>query len=222
MFTMAVMIKEPARLAVGPLLRVEALSVRYDSFTALDAIDFDIRPGETVALAGENGAGKSTLVRCIGGDMIPTSGRIFVDGERIGSTPAAAARRGVTVVWQNLALCDNLDVASNLLLGSENAALLRSASRFHEAARQLLADLGIGLTDTTRYVGSLSGGERQLVAVARAMASRPKLLVLDEPTTSLGVSETAQVDQLAAKVRTQRTSSLSSRASRSTPRRDSS
>ena len=70
MFTMAVMIKEPARLAVGPLLRVEALSVRYDSFTALDAIDFDIRPGETVALAGENGAGKSTLVRCIGGDMI--------------------------------------------------------------------------------------------------------------------------------------------------------
>jgi signal transduction histidine kinase/ABC-type multidrug transport system ATPase subunit len=208
MFTMAVMIREPATRAMGPLLRVEALSVRYESFTALDAIDFDIRPGEIVALAGENGAGKSTLVRCIGGDMIPTSGRIYVDGERIGSTPAAAARRGVTVVWQNLALCDNLDVASNLLLGSENAALLRSASRFHEAARRLLADLGIGLKDTTRYVGSLSGGERQLVAVARAMASRPKLLVLDEPTTSLGVSETAQVDQLAAKVRERGTTVL--------------
>ena len=115
-----------------PLLRVEALSVRFEAFSALDAIDLDIRRGETVAFVGENGAGKSTLVRCIGGDMIPTSGRILIDGERLGSSPAAAARRGVTVVWQDLALCDNLDVASNLLLGSEGRDLMRSDARFHQ------------------------------------------------------------------------------------------
>jgi signal transduction histidine kinase/ABC-type multidrug transport system ATPase subunit len=198
---MAVVSKEPAARATAPLLRVEALRVRYEAFDALDAIDLDIRPGETVALAGENGAGKSTLVRCIGGDMVPTSGHVYIDGERVGSTPAAATRRGITVVWQNLALCDNLDVASNLLLGSEDPRLLRSTPRFHDAARQLLVHLGIGLMDTARRVGSLSGGERQLVAVARAMASRPKLLVLDEPTTALGVNESAQVDKLIARVR---------------------
>ena len=105
-------------------------------------------------------------------------------------------------------LCDNLDVASNLLLGSESSPLLRSTPRFHEAARELLADLGIALTDTTRRVGTLSGGERQLVAVARAMASRPKLLVLDEPTTALGVNESAQVDKLMATVRERGTTVL--------------
>jgi signal transduction histidine kinase/ABC-type multidrug transport system ATPase subunit len=200
MFTMAVMIRDPAAPAIAPLLRVEALSVRYEAFHALDAIDLDIHRGETVAFVGENGAGKSTLVRCIGGDMIPTAGRILIDGERIGSSPADAARRGVTVVWQNLALCDNLDVASNLLLGSEESDLMRSAPRFHDAAKQVLADLEIGLTDTTRSVASLSGGERQLLAVARAMAGRPKILVLDEPTRALGVNESAQVDQIVAKV----------------------
>ncbi|MGD0197589.1 MAG: ATP-binding cassette domain-containing protein [Solirubrobacteraceae bacterium] len=199
---------EQAGRATAPLLRVEALSVRYDAFNALDALDLEISPGETVALAGENGAGKSTLVRCIGGDMVPTSGHVYIDNERIGSTPAAATRRGVTVVWQNLALCDNLDVASNLLLGSEDSRLLRSAPRFHDAARQLLADLEINVMDTTRRVGSLSGGERQLVAVARAMASRPKLLVLDEPTTALGVNESAQVDKLTAIVRERGTTVL--------------
>jgi signal transduction histidine kinase/ABC-type multidrug transport system ATPase subunit len=193
--------REAVAPAVAPLLRVEALSVRFAAFRALDGIDLDIRRGETVAFAGENGAGKSTLVRCLGGDIVPTSGRILIDGERIGSSPAAAARRGVTVVWQNLALCDNLDVASNLLLGSEDAELMRSGARFHQAAKRLLADLEIGLSDTTRSVASLSGGERQLLAVARAMAGRPKLLVLDEPTTALGVNESAQVDQLVARVR---------------------
>ena len=200
--------KQPAERAIAPLLRVEALSVRYEAFNALDAIDLDIGRGETVAIVGENGAGKSTLVRCIGGDMIPTSGRILIDGERIGSSPAAAARRGVTVVWQNLALCDNLDVASNLLLGSETPSLLHSTPRFHEAARQLLDDLGIALTDTTRRVGTLSGGERQLAAIARAMANNPKLLVLDEPTTALGVNESAQVDKLMATVRERGTTVL--------------
>jgi ABC-type multidrug transport system ATPase subunit/signal transduction histidine kinase len=205
---MVVMPRESAVRASAPLLRVRALSVRYEGFNALDALDLDIRSGETVALAGENGAGKSTLVRCIGGDMAPTSGHVYLNGNRVGSTPAAATRRGITVVWQNLVLCDNLDVAANLLLGRESSPLLRSTPRFHEAARELLADLGIALTDTTRRVGTLSGGERQLVAVARAMASRPKLLVLDEPTTALGVNESAQVDKLMGTVRERGTTVL--------------
>ena len=194
--------------ALAPLLRVEALTVRFDAFSALDGVDLDIQSGQTVALAGENGAGKSTLVRCIGGDMTPTSGRVYIDGERIAPSPAAAARHGVAVVWQNLALCDNLDVAANLLLGSEHPGLLRSDSHSHSTAKELLSGLGIALNDTTRPVGSLSGGERQLVAVARAMAGHPKLLVLDEPTGALGVNESAQVERLTANVRRQGTTVL--------------
>jgi signal transduction histidine kinase/ABC-type multidrug transport system ATPase subunit len=205
---MAVMMKESAVRAVAPLLRVEALTVRFDVFSALEGVDLEIQAGQAVALAGENGAGKSTLVRCIGGDIAPTSGRVYVDGERIGSSPAAATRHGVAVVWQDLALCDNLDVAANLLLGSEHLGLFRSDSHFHATARELLSGLGIALRDTTRSVGSLSGGERQLVSVARAMAGRPKLLVLDEPTGALGVNESAQVEQLTANVRRQGTTVL--------------
>jgi signal transduction histidine kinase/ABC-type multidrug transport system ATPase subunit len=191
-----------------PLLSVEGLTVRFDTFRALDGVDLEIRAGETVALAGENGAGKSTLVRCIGGDIAPSSGRILISGERIGSDPAAQARRGVAVVWQDLALCDNLDIASNLLLGNESGGLMRSEARFHGAAAALLTSLGIGLLDTTRSVGTLSGGERQLLAVARAMSGRPRLLILDEPTGALGVNESAQVEQLTANVRAQGTTVL--------------
>jgi signal transduction histidine kinase/ABC-type multidrug transport system ATPase subunit len=159
-------------------------------------VDFDIRSGEVVALAGENGAGKSTLVRCIAGDLTVTSGEILLDGERIRVGPAAVARRGVAVVWQDLALCDNLDVASNLLLGQEPRRILLSDARFHSTARSLLRSLGIPIPDTTRTVASLSGGQRQLLAVARAMRDRPRLLILDEPTASLGVFESAQVESL--------------------------
>jgi signal transduction histidine kinase/ABC-type multidrug transport system ATPase subunit len=184
-----------------PLLRVERLSVRFGSFYALDNVDLAIRPGEFVALAGENGAGKSTLIRCVAGDIAPTSGRVLLGGARIGSTPGAVSQCGVAVVWQDLALCDNLDIASNLLLGHEDAGLFRSPTRMHATARALLASLGIPLHDTTRLVGSLSGGQRQLLAVARAMHGRPRLLILDEPTTALGVTESAQVEELAASVR---------------------
>jgi signal transduction histidine kinase/ABC-type branched-subunit amino acid transport system ATPase component len=200
--------KGQSSTSAPPLLRVEGLTVRFDGYRALDGIDLEVERGDTVALAGENGAGKSTLARCIGGDMAPAAGQVYIDGARIGTTPAAAARRGVTIVWQNVTLCDNLDVAENLLLGSEPSPLLRSTPRLHEAARALLNDLGIGVMDTTRRVGSLSGGERQLVAVARAMAGGPRLLVLDEPTTALGVTESARVEQLIATVRERGTTVL--------------
>ena len=206
---MAITVPEQRRSATTePLLRVEALSVRFAAFNALTDVDLEIRFGETVALAGENGAGKSTLIRCIGGDIAPTSGRVYLGGERVSSSPAAAARRGIAVVWQDLALCDNLDVASNLLLGNEQHAMLRSEAQFHSAAREQLRELGIPLADTTRLVASLSGGERQLLAVARAMAGDPRLLVLDEPTGALGVQESAQVERLTANVRARGTTVL--------------
>jgi signal transduction histidine kinase/ABC-type multidrug transport system ATPase subunit len=184
-----------------PLLRVSALAVRFGPLRALDGVDFAVRPGELVALAGENGAGKTTLVRCIAGDIRPASGDIVLDGKPVSGDPQAVARQGVAVVWQDLALCDNLDVASNLLLGRERRRFLLSDVRFHAAAAALLREHEIPLPDTTRSVGTLSGGQRQLVAVARAMAHGPRLLLLDEPTASLGVSESAQVEELIARLR---------------------
>ena len=167
-----------------------------------------IAPGEVVALAGENGAGKTTLVRCIAGDIAPTAGQISLGGRPVSTTPAAAARQGVAVVWQDLALCDNLDMASNLLLGRERRRHLLSDIRIHNSAAALIEGLGIPVRDTTRSVRSLSGGQRQLVAVARAMARKPRLLLLDEPTASLGVSAAAQVEDLVASLRRQGTTVL--------------
>ncbi|HWG14591.1 MAG TPA: ATP-binding cassette domain-containing protein [Streptosporangiaceae bacterium] len=192
---------ELAQPAVTPLLSVSGLSVRFGAVQALDGVNLAVRPGELIALAGENGAGKTTLVRCIAGDIMPSQGEVYVSGHRIAPDPAAAARQGVAVVWQDLALCENLDIAANVLLGRESHRMMFSDSRFHRAAASLLDSLGIPLRDTTRRVGALSGGQRQLVAVARAMGSKPRLLALDEPTASLGVMESAQVEELIAGLR---------------------
>ena len=143
-----------------------------------------MRSGELVALAGENGAGKTTLVRCIAGDVVPASGEIYLGGKRVPPDPGGAARLGLAVVWQDLALCDNLDIAANIMLGQESKRLMLSETRFHAAAAELLNELRIPLKDTTRSVRGLSGGQRQLVAVARAMGRRPRLLALDEPTAA--------------------------------------
>jgi signal transduction histidine kinase/ABC-type multidrug transport system ATPase subunit len=191
-----------------PLLSVSGLSVSYGRVRALDEINLDVRSGELVALAGENGAGKTTLVRCIAGDVVPATGEIFLAGKRVPSDPAGAGKRGIAVVWQDLALCDNLDVAANILLGRESRRLMRSDTRFHAAAAELLSSLRIPLRDTTLSVRSLSGGQRQLVAVARAMGRRPRLLALDEPTAALGVKESAQVEELIMGLREQGTTIL--------------
>ncbi len=184
-----------------PLLSVSGLAVRFGPVRALDGVDLAVRPGELVALAGENGAGKTTLVRCIAGDVRPTGGRIVLGGRPLPHDPLSVARQGVAVVWQDLALCDNLDVASNLLLGRERRRLLMSDVRFHAAAAEVLRSYEIPLRDTTRPVRLLSGGQRQMVAVARAMAREPRLLLLDEPTAALGVNESAQVEQLITRLR---------------------
>ena len=194
--------------APAPLLTVSGLEVRFGAVRALDGVDLSVRPGELIALAGENGAGKTTLVRCIAGDIAPASGEIFLAGRKVLADPRAAARQRIGVVWQDLALCDNLDVAANILLGQEPRRLMLSESRFHAAAAQVLESLRIPLRDTTRSIGTLSGGQRQLVAVARAMRNRPLLLALDEPTASLGVRESAQVEALIVGLREQGTTIL--------------
>jgi signal transduction histidine kinase/ABC-type branched-subunit amino acid transport system ATPase component len=199
-------VSQPAQS--GPLLSVSRLAVDYGALRALTGIDLDIWPGQAVALAGENGAGKTTLVRCIAGDITPTAGEIMLGGRLVSASPVAAARQGVSVVWQDLALCDNLDVASNLLLGRERRRHLLSDVRFHAEAGLLLDGLGIPARDTTRSVRSLSHGQRQLVAVARAMSRGHRLLLLDEPTASLGVREAAQVEELISNLREQGTTIL--------------
>jgi signal transduction histidine kinase/ABC-type multidrug transport system ATPase subunit len=186
-----------------PLLRVDGLSVSFGPVRALTGVDVAIAPGEIVALAGEPGAGKTTLIRCIAGDITPAGGEILLADRPVPADPGGAGRRGIAVVWQDLALCDNLDVAGNVLLGQETSRLMISESRFHAAAAALLESVNIPMRDTTRLVGSLSGGQRQLVALARAISSAPRLLVLDEPTASLGVIEAGQVEDLITSLRDQ-------------------
>lgn len=192
-----------------PLLRVSGLNVGLGPGHALTDVDLTIGSGELVALAGEPGAGKTTLVRCIAGDAAPAAGEILMAGRPVSLDPGAAGRLGIAVVWQDLALCDNLDVAGNVLLGQETQRrLMFSEARLHATAASLLKSLRIPIRDTTRLVGSLPGGQRQLVALAKAIARRPRLLVLDEPTASLGVVETAQVEELITSLRDQGTTIL--------------
>lgn len=191
--------------AEQPLLSVSGLAVRFGPVQALAGVDLEIAPGEIVALVGENGAGKTTVIRCVAGDIPPTSGEIRLQGLRLPPGSPAAARRGVSVVWQDLALCDNLDVAANVLLGRESRRQARSDIRMHADAAVLLKSLRIPLKDPARFVGDLSGGERQMVAIGRAMVARPRLLLLDEPTASLSVRQAAQVEQLIANLREQGT-----------------
>jgi signal transduction histidine kinase/ABC-type multidrug transport system ATPase subunit len=194
--------------AAPPELSVAELTVRYGARTALDDVSIQVRPGELVALAGENGAGKTTLIRSIGGDITPVSGEIRVGGRLMTPQPIAAAKLGVRIVWPDLALVDNLDVASNVMLGNERRRHMLSQWALHEDAADLFQRLGISLRDTTQPVGELSGGQRQMVAVARAMAHKPRLLVLDEPTSSLGIQEAELVEQLILRLREQGTTVL--------------
>jgi signal transduction histidine kinase/ABC-type multidrug transport system ATPase subunit len=208
-FMTAVTSANPATMAAAPpLLAVRDLAVYYGPLRALAGVSLSISEGEVVALAGENGAGKTTLVRCIGGDISPSGGEILIDGVPLSADPAAIGRQGVSVLWQDLALCDNLDIAANLMLGRERRLQVASEVRLHTDATRLLTELGISLPATTRDVRSLSGGQRQLVAVARAIARRPRLLLLDEPTAALGTAMSRQVQDLIADMRAQRTSVL--------------
>jgi signal transduction histidine kinase len=191
-----------------PELSVSGITVRFGTLTALEGVSLALRTGEVVALAGENGAGKTTLIRAVAGDVTPASGVIRVGGQAVAPVPTAAAKLGVRVVWQDLSLADNLDVAANVMLGNERRRHLFSEVALHKDAAGLLKRLDIPLRDTTRPVKMLSGGQRQMVAVARAMAHNPRILLLDEPTASLGVREAELVERLITRLRAQGTTIL--------------
>jgi D-xylose transport system ATP-binding protein len=179
-----------------PLLEIRRITKTFGSVMALDQVDFEVRPGEIMALVGDNGAGKSTLIKCIAGTHAPDSGQIFFEGNEVHiHGPKDAAHLGIEVVYQDLALCDNLDVVQNMYLGREvNRVQILSEAPMEQHTAETLASLAVTTIKSVRQtVATLSGGQRQSVAVARAVMWNSKLVILDEPTAALGVAQTEQV-----------------------------
>jgi D-xylose transport system ATP-binding protein len=183
-----------------PLLRLHGIGKNFGPVTALSDIDLDIPPGQVTALVGDNGAGKSTLIKTISGIFEPSHGEMFWQGKHVNfHTPKDATDTGIATVYQDLALCDNLDIVQNMLLGHEvrsRAGLLDEIS-MEQTAKKTLSDLRVTTVRNIRQpVGSLSGGQRQSVAVAKAVMLDAKLVVMDEPTAALGVTQTALILEL--------------------------
>jgi D-xylose transport system ATP-binding protein len=183
-----------------PLLELRGVSKSFGSVQALTDVDFEVRAGEVMALVGDNGAGKSTLIKCIAGIHPMDQGTILFDGEPVPvSGPKDAARLGIEIVYQDLALCDNLDVVQNMFLGREAHDRLQRLKEppMEAKAVQTLAGLRVTTIKSIRQtVATLSGGQRQSVAVARAVMWNSRLVILDEPTAALGVAQTEQVLEL--------------------------
>jgi D-xylose transport system ATP-binding protein len=180
-----------------PLLELRDINKSYGSVQALTDVDFEVRNGEVMALVGDNGAGKSTLIKCVAGTHMPDSGEIFFDGEEVHiHGPKDAARLGIEVVYQDLALCDNLDVVQNMYLGRESHDFLQRLNEpvMEQKTAETMKSLAVTTIRSIRQpVATLSGGQRQSVAVARAVMWNSKLVILDEPTAALGVAQTEQV-----------------------------
>ena len=194
-----------------PVLQAKGLVKTYGRVVGLSGVDLELYAGEVLAVIGDNGAGKSTLMACLSGAQIPDEGTLFVDGEPVRLRSTADARRvGIETVYQNLAVAPALDIASNMFLARERRRkgplgsvlrLLDTKAMKQEAAAEL-ANLGIStLQDVDQAVETLSGGQRQAVAVARAAAFGSKVLILDEPTAALGVRESGQVLKLIRELR---------------------
>jgi D-xylose transport system ATP-binding protein len=183
-----------------PILELRGVSKAFGAVQALHEVDFHVAPGEVMALVGDNGAGKSTLIKCIAGIYPSDSGEIVFEGTSVTiHGPKDASRLGIEVVYQDLALCDNLDVVQNMYLGRE---LTSGGRRLNETAMEAKAQETLrGLSVTTlrsvrQTVAGLSGGQRQSVAVAKAVMWNSRVVILDEPTAALGVAQTRQVLEL--------------------------
>ncbi len=193
-----------------PILQARGLHKRYGQVTALDGADFDLFPGEILAVIGDNGAGKSSMIKALSGAVIPDEGEIRLDGELVHfRSPLEARRAGIETVYQDLAVAPALDIATNLFLGREKRRagplgsifrMIDHAGMRTEAEKQMKA-LQIGIRSMSQAVETLSGGQRQGVAVARAAAWARKLVIMDEPTAALGVKESGQVLELIKRVR---------------------
>lgn len=193
-----------------PVLSARGLVKRYGHVTAIDEADFDLMPGEVLAVIGDNGAGKTSLIKALTGALVPDAGEIRLHGKPIGfAGPQDARAHGIETVYQDLAVAASMDIASNMFLGREirRAGVLGSVFRMldknamRQQAAAHLAELKVGVGSLTQPVETLSGGQRQAVAVARAAAWARSVVVMDEPTAALGVKESGQVLDLIRRVR---------------------
>ncbi|MDT5025195.1 MAG: hypothetical protein QOE61_1621 [Micromonosporaceae bacterium] len=189
----------PARDDGAPLLSLRKITKAFGPVRALTAVDLDVAPGEVMALVGDNGAGKSSLIKTVSGLWAPDDGEIIWEGQSVRlHGPKDAEALGITTIYQDLALCDNLDIVQNMFLGHEPLRhRMLDEPKMELAARQTLEDLSVTTVRSIRQpVASLSGGQRQSVAVAKAVMSQAKLVIMDEPTAALGVAQTTMVLEL--------------------------
>ncbi len=179
-----------------PLLSLRGINKSFGPVHVLKDVHLDIYPGQVTALVGDNGAGKSTLIKCIAGIYTPESGEVVFVGNKVTiDGPRAATALGIEIVYQDLALCDNLDIVHNMFLGrEEKKGITLNETSMESLARKTLDSLNVRTVKSIRQtVSSLSGGQRQTVAIARAVLWNSKVVVLDEPTAALGVAQTEQV-----------------------------
>lgn len=196
---------------VQPVLQARGLVKKYGNVTAIDAAEFDLMPGEILAVIGDNGAGKSSLIKALSGALTPDHGDILLDGKKVSfRSPMEAREAGIETVYQNLALSPALSIANNMFLGREirkrglSGMLMRTldTAQMEDIARQKLSELGLmTIQKIDQTVETLSGGQRQGIAVARAAAFGSKVVIMDEPTAALGVKESRKVLDLILRVR---------------------
>jgi len=194
-----------------PILEARKVVKTFGRVVGLDGVDLELYPGEVLAIIGDNGAGKSTLIKCLTGALTPDAGELLLDGQPMQfKRPQDAREAGIETVYQTLAVAPALDIASNLYLGREvrrkgplgSVLRMLDKSGMKKSAGRSIADLGIGtIQNMSQAVETLSGGQRQAVAVARSAAFATKLVILDEPTAALGVRETGQVLKLIEEVK---------------------
>lgn len=188
-------------------VRIEMKNIQksFGSVKPLQGVDLTLYKGECLGLLGDNGAGKSTLMKILSGVIMPDQGEFFFEGERVSiKSPKEAKNLQIETVFQDLALCDTLSVGNNIFLGREPVKFGRrliDKKKLHEKTREELDKLGINISSTKLTVQHMSGGQRQAVAIARAMAFQPKVLIMDEPTAALGVKEVNMVLNLINKVK---------------------
>ncbi len=178
------------------ILAARSLTKFYGSVRALESVDFDLVKGEVLAIVGDNGAGKSTLMKALVGALIPDHGQVWVDGQEVKlHSPRDAQARGIAAVYQDLALVDQRDVPANIFLGQERVGLFNVVQRGQmvRESKELLTSLKIELTSLRTLAGMLSGGQRQVIAIARAVGQGGRIVVMDEPTAALGIQESAMV-----------------------------
>jgi ABC-type sugar transport system ATPase subunit len=185
-----------------PILSLRGINKAFGAVQALTDVELDVYPGEVLAIVGDNGAGKSTLVKILAGVHPQDSGTVTFRGDKVAiGSPAASRDLGIATVFQDLALCDNLDVVSNLFLGHEVGTWALGEVEMEQRSWELLQQLSAKIPSVRIAVASLSGGQRQTVAIARSLLGDPAVVILDEPTAALGVAQTAEVLNLIERLR---------------------